>query len=40
MLYYGRIDLSEEIDPTISNKSKDPLFVTLGFLIIISRLYL
>ena len=38
MLYYNRIDISEGIDPTKSNKSRENAwFVAIGFWIMVSN---
>ena len=37
MLYYDSVDISKRIDPTKSNKSRERMFVTIGFLIMDSN---
>ena len=37
MLYYERIDISKGTDPTKSDKSKECMFTTIGFLIMDSN---
>ena len=37
MLYYDSVHISEGIDPTKSNKSRERMFVTIGFLIMDSN---
>ena len=37
MLYYDSVDISKGIDPTKSNKSRERMFVTIGFLIMDSN---
>ena len=37
MLYYDSVDISKGIDPTKTNKSRERMFVTIGFLIMDSN---